>query len=323
MAMPAPASASRYKSTNVRTLIAGLIQRELVRTGFRIAPDWGADRAARLFLQPWRRPTSERSCYVSRETPFAAESLLGPDASPVAAWSFGPTAKGTPAVLLVHGWEDDHLSWAPLIDRLVARGYRVIAPDLPGHGRTPARLASIPVLAAGVAAVAREAEAIGAVSPTQPFRAVIAHSLGGTATLIAAAEMGLRAERFAILAAPNHPRLFAGAMMQMLGLNRTQTERVFHAIETLIGRSMDSLYLPPKLRSFTAPGLILHSRDDRTVPLQHSQENAAAWPRADFRILDDLGHRRLISDDGVHAMLMHFVESDAPADAFGGRIDAA
>ncbi|MEK9971131.1 MAG: alpha/beta fold hydrolase [Ferrovibrio sp.] len=317
--MPQTAKNRPNKGTNVRSLISGLIQRELVRAGFRIAPGWAADRAARMFLRPWRRPTSERSRYVSRETPFAAESPLGP----VAAWSFGPTAKGTPAILLVHGWEDDHLSWAPLIDKLVARGYRVIAPDLPGHGRTPARLTSIPVMAAGVAAVAREAEAIGAVSPAQPFRAVIAHSLGGTATLIAAAEMGLLAERFAIMAAPNHPRLFAGAMMKMMGLNRVQTERVFRAIETFVGRSMDSLYLPPKLRSFTVPGLILHSRDDRTVPLQHSQENAAAWPRADFRILDDLGHRRLITHEGVHAMLMHFIESDAPADAFGRRIDAA
>lgn len=313
------AQTNYIKSTNVRSILNGLVQRELVRTGFRFAPDWAADRAARLFLRPWRRPTSQRSGYVSRETPFAAESIFGP----LAAWSFGPTAPDTPAVLLVHGWEDDHLSWAALIDRLVARGYRVIAPDLPGHGRSPADITGIPILAAGVAAVAREAEKIGAVSATQPFKAVIAHSLGGTATLIAAAEMGLTADRFAILAAPNHPRLFAGAMMKMLGLSRIQAEKVFAAIERLIGRSMDSLYLPPKLRGFAQPGLILHSRDDRTVPLQHSQENAASWPRADFRILDGLGHRRLITDAGVHAMLLHFVESSAPADIYSLKTDAA
>ncbi|WP_185973680.1 alpha/beta hydrolase [Ferrovibrio terrae] len=307
------------KSTNVRSIINDLIQRELVRTGFRIAPRWAANHAARLFLRPWRRPTSERSGYISRETPFAAESAFGP----VAAWSFGPTTPGTPAVLLVHGWEDDHLSWAALIDKLVAHGYRVIAPDLPGHGRSPADITGIPILAAGIAAVAREAEKIGAVSATQPFKAVIAHSLGGTATLIAAAEMDLTTERFAILASPNHPRLFAGAMMQMLGLNVSQTQKVFAAIERLIGRSMDSLYLPPKLRAFAQPGLILHSRDDRTVPLQHSQENAASWPRADFRILDGLGHRRLISDAGVHAMLLHFVDSKAPADIYSLKTDAA
>ncbi len=317
--MTQTAKTSYIKSTNVRSIMAALLRREIIRIGFRLSPGWSAGYAARLFLRPWRRPGSDRSLYVSRETPFAAENELGP----VAAWSFGPTVSGTPTVLLVHGWEDDHVSWAGLIDQLVARGYRVIAPDLPGHGRSPAKLTSIPVMAAGVAAVAREAEKIGAVSTTQRFHAVIAHSLGGTATLIAAAEMGLRAERFAIMAAPNHPRLFAGAMMKMLGLNAAQTQKVFAAIERLIGRSMDSLYLPPKLRQFAVPGLILHSRDDRVVPLQHSQENAAAWPRADFRILDGLGHRRLISDAGVQAMLLHFIESKAPADIYSLKTDAA
>ncbi|MCW0236211.1 MAG: alpha/beta fold hydrolase [Ferrovibrio sp.] len=307
------------KSTNVRSIIELLLQRSLIRAGFRLAPGWAADRAAGLFLRPWRRPGPGRSRYVSRETPFAAESALGP----VAAWSFGPTARTAPAILLVHGWEDDHLSWAPLIDRLVQRGYRVLALDLPGHGRSPADITGIPILAAGVAAVGREAETIGAVSADRPFKAVIAHSLGGTATLIAATELGLRAERYAILAAPNHPRLFAGAMMQMLGLSRQQTATVFTAIERLIGRTMDSLYLPPKLRQLAVPGLILHSREDRTVPLQHSQENAAAWRRAEFRILDGLGHRRLMTDEAVHSMLLHFIDSTAPVDAYGPKSDAA
>lgn len=317
MTLPAPASRTN-KSTNVRSFIAFLLQRSLIRVGFRLAPGWAAERAARLFLRPWRQPGTGRPHYRSHETPFAAECVSGP----VAAWSLGPV-KDAPVVVLVHGWEDDHLSWGPLIDKLVTRGYRVLTLDLPGHGRSPADLTSIPILAAGVAAVGREAEAIGAVSPEQPFKAVIAHSLGGTATLIAATEMGLRAERFAILAAPNHPRLFAGAMMQMLGLTRQQTAAVFSVIERLVGRTMDSLYLPPKLRNLNLPGLILHSRDDRTVPLQHSQENAAAWPRAEFRILDGLGHRRLMTDEGVHGMLLHFIDSKAPADAYGFRSDAA
>lgn len=302
--------------TNVRSISGFLLQRSLIEAGFWMAPDWAADRAARLFLRPYRKPLPSRSRYVSRETCFAVETVHGP----VAAWSFGKAENPAgETVLLVHGWEDDHLSFAPLIDKLVQRGFRVLTLDLPGHGRSPARLSSIPVLAAAVAAVGREAEALG----VAPIKAVIAHSLGGTAALIAATELGLRAERFAILASPNHPRLFAGALMKMLGLNAKQTAQVFAAIERIVGRSMDSLYLPPKLRQLAVPGLILHSRDDKTVPLQHSQENAAAWPRAEFRALDGLGHRRLITDSDVQSMLLHFVEAKAPADAFGFKPAAA
>lgn len=310
----------RVKSTNIRSLIAGITIRGLFRAGFALAPAWTTNRAARLFLQPQRRPPPGRSRSVSRETALAIDGPAGP----MAAFLYGRQENPDgPVVLLVHGWEDDHLSWAPLIDRLVAAGYRVLAPDLPGHGRSPARLASIPVFAAGVATTAREAAALGLVSSDRPFHAVIAHSLGGTGTLLAAAEHGLAARRLAILAAPNHPRLFAAAMMAMLGLTPAQTTHVFAAIERLVGRSMESLHLPPKLRGLDIPGLILHSRDDRVVPLQHSRENAAAWPGATLRVLDGLGHRRLVSDPEVQAGLLHFIGSDAPADAFGPRTDAA
>jgi pimeloyl-ACP methyl ester carboxylesterase len=166
------------------------------------------------------------------------------------------------------------------------------------------------MLAAAIAALGREAEAL----QMTPFKAVIAHSLGGTAALLAATEQGLPAERFAILAAPNHSRLFAHTLMAMLGLDARQTAMSFAAIERLTGRSLDSLHLPPKLRQLSAPGLILHSRDDRVVPLQHSRENAATWPRAELRILDGLGHRRLLSDPQVHSMLLRFVGAAAPAD---------
>ncbi|GAA3851846.1 alpha/beta fold hydrolase [Streptomyces sedi] len=40
-------------------------------------------------------------------------------------------------VLLVHGWGGDRHEWAGVVDRLAVR-HRVLVPDLPGHGATPA-----------------------------------------------------------------------------------------------------------------------------------------------------------------------------------------
>jgi 3-oxoadipate enol-lactonase len=42
-----------------------------------------------------------------------------------------------PAVLLVHAGIADGRMWEPLGDRLVEAGYRVVAPDMRGFGRTP------------------------------------------------------------------------------------------------------------------------------------------------------------------------------------------
>src|SRR5712671_1540215 len=41
-----------------------------------------------------------------------------------------------PAVVLLHGYPFDRSMWSEQIDFLSARGYRVIAPDLPGFGKS-------------------------------------------------------------------------------------------------------------------------------------------------------------------------------------------
>lgn len=48
----------------------------------------------------------------------------------LAVWSWG---RG-PVLLLLHGPRGLAGDFAPLVDPLVAAGYRVVAPDLPGHG---------------------------------------------------------------------------------------------------------------------------------------------------------------------------------------------
>ncbi|MDX6500690.1 MAG: hypothetical protein QOG23_3950 [Blastocatellia bacterium] len=44
-----------------------------------------------------------------------------------------------PAVVLLHGYPFDNSMWSEQIDFLSAHGYRVIAPDLPGFGKTVAQ----------------------------------------------------------------------------------------------------------------------------------------------------------------------------------------
>jgi pimeloyl-ACP methyl ester carboxylesterase len=43
-----------------------------------------------------------------------------------------------PVILLLHGFPDTHAVWRKQIDVLAAAGYRVVAPDLRGYGRTEA-----------------------------------------------------------------------------------------------------------------------------------------------------------------------------------------
>jgi pimeloyl-ACP methyl ester carboxylesterase len=51
----------------------------------------------------------------------------------------GAARKDRPAVILVHGLGDEADSWRHIIPRLSAAGYRTLAPDLPGFGRSSVR----------------------------------------------------------------------------------------------------------------------------------------------------------------------------------------
>jgi pimeloyl-ACP methyl ester carboxylesterase len=51
----------------------------------------------------------------------------------------GPKADAAPArtVLLVHGWGVESSLMLPVAERLAARGYRALVPDMPGFGQSP------------------------------------------------------------------------------------------------------------------------------------------------------------------------------------------
>ncbi len=58
-------------------------------------------------------------------------------------------------IVLIHGFTNYGLSWAPQLSALVHAGYRVILPDLHGHGtsRPASRLCTVPDLATDIAAL--------------------------------------------------------------------------------------------------------------------------------------------------------------------------
>ena len=132
-----------------------------------------SDVAAEQFLQAMLAPPRRR------KVPRIAEPLRQVEMqeieSPqgrIAAWRLGEG----PALLLVHGFEDDNVLWTPLIDALIARDRAAIVFDLPGHGLSEGENGFAPDGAEAILAVAK---ALG------PINAVVGHSLGCWASALA------------------------------------------------------------------------------------------------------------------------------------------
>jgi len=86
---------------------------------------------------------------------------------------------GGKLAVLLHGMADDSTTWKRFGGTLTALGYRVLAPDLPGHGSSPAiRNSSAEEFVAAVLDVL----------PREPDLA-LGHSLGGMVLSLAAADL--------------------------------------------------------------------------------------------------------------------------------------
>jgi len=97
-----------------------------------------------------------------------------------------------PAVAFIHGGEQDHSAWALQSRYFAYHRYNVLAPDLPGHGRSPGpALASIAAMAGWV---------IGAMDGAGVKQAaIVGHSMGSLVALELAVRYPSRVAKIALL----------------------------------------------------------------------------------------------------------------------------
>lgn len=103
-----------------------------------------------------------------------------------------PLDPALPTIAFIHGGEQDHSAWALQSRYFAYHGRNVLAPDLPGHGRSPGpALATIPALAEWIAALLDSLKIKQA--------AVAGHSMGSLVALEFAASTPSRVSKLALL----------------------------------------------------------------------------------------------------------------------------
>lgn len=109
-------------------------------------------------------------------------------------------------VVLIHAFASQSSSWAEVAGALARRGFRVIAPDLRGHGRS--------AWADSYALEDFEQDLVGLLDALKLQRvSLVGHSLGGHLALRLAMRLPERIDRLVIEAAPVPPRDDADALL--------------------------------------------------------------------------------------------------------------
>lgn len=238
---------------------------------------------------------------VRRARPRVAEMLREADhsmvettAGEVAVWRLG----SGPAILLVHGWEDDNALWSPLIERLFFAGKSVVAMDLPAHGHSTGERCGLPQSSAAIRAVA---DAVG------PIEAIITHSYGGPSTGLAL-EQGLEVARVVMIAPPSSLPGQVDRLVERYGVAPDVAARFRELLPELLGQSVEWFDLERLAPAMKAQAMFVHSVDDEGCPYEISRRLSGLWPDAELVLTDGLGHRIVAQDAAIHDRILDFLD---------------
>lgn len=254
---------------------------------------WGARALAhRAILHGLRAPRLSHP-----QTPDGAG--LGPDAvqevriattggRQLFGWLVSPARPATSpaaAVLAMHGWGANASSMWPVVAPLHAAGFAVLLIDARCHGRSDDEdFTSLPRFAEDIATGLQWLRSRKDIAPDR--LALLGHSVGAGAALLHAAQ---QRDVCAVisLSAFAHPREM---MRRFLSANHVPYPvlgwYVMRHVQSVIGARFDDIAPLTTLARVTCPVLLVHGRNDTTVPVEDARRLQAAAPRSRLLLVD-------------------------------------
>ena len=220
---------------------------------------------------------------------------VGPPAARLSAWVLEPGASPRGTIVVLHGIRLDKRSMLPMGVALAEAGFRVVLPDLRGHGHSSGKHLSYGVT---------EAHDLSALLDQIPLAGPVGacgYSLGG-ATAIQLAARDPRIRSVAALA----------SFASLRGVTRDYLRRYAPALEPAVPDFWldDAIDTGARRAAFdaddaapseaagrlNAPLLVLHGSDDAQVPAHHAEAIARAAPSARVRLLPGQTHASVLAD---------------------------
>jgi pimeloyl-ACP methyl ester carboxylesterase len=210
---------------------------------------------------------------------------------------------GRPA-LIIHGWESAVSRLGPLVQALVAAGFKVVTFDMPAHGQSSGHDTDI----IEVTEIGLELE-----KRFGPFSVALAHSYGG-ACLVNLVRQGMKVERLVLFATPASYASMIDRFSAYLGL--------WSPIKAAFVRSINRRYAPHRLESdldtvrslaiAARPTLVVHDVADASIPYSDAVRLARAHAEVSLLPTEGLGHNKLMTDTDVIGQCIDFLTAEAP-----------
>ncbi len=226
-----------------------------------------------------------------------------------------------PPVVLIHGAGGSHLSWPSEVRRLP--GYRIYAPDLPGHGKSGGRgMQSIP---AYTQAMLDWLSACGLHSAI-----FVGHSMGSAIALTLALDhpeqvlgIGLVGASARLRVQPElldltcSPTTFQAAveMVMRLAFSRQASAQLVTLVSRRMLETRPSVFhgdflacnafdVMDRIANVQKPALVMCGAEDRLTPLRYAQFLSTNIPAASLQVIPEAGHMVMLEEPRVVASML-------------------
>ena len=213
--------------------------------------------------------------------------------------SFSSGAAGSQPAVLLHGVNDQSGTWFTVASALAKR-FRVILPDLPGHGESAPQHGPLPI--------SHIVDSLDRIVPDEPF-VLLGNSLGGWIAMLYTLRYPERVRQLVLESSGGLNRPIASAVVahdrdeaiailrNVHGPNYVAPEWV---IEALLARAHDSPmlrvtelaehYVDDRLREIHTPTHIIWGADDGVVPLSYARALQEGISGAKLHVIDGAAH---------------------------------
>jgi pimeloyl-ACP methyl ester carboxylesterase len=272
-------------STNVRVFqIRRRVVHAALNTLWKCAPGLSKQIVRQAFLAPSAyRVSAVEEKYLEDSSRF--EIPVGDKVIKGWKWGIGP------GVLLMHGWHGRGIQFHHFIEPLIQDGHSVITYDSPSHGESEGRTTSYFEMTETIRTLLHSEQGYN-------IHGVIAHSLGASAVIncMEKEKRGLRAVLIA-------PTLRLAEMVYGLfdhhGVPKPLYQNLMRELEDQYGYNMKRDNPYNLLEGIDSKILIVHDREDPTVPYVDSQAVSNRLENVSLHTTEGLGHKRILTDESV------------------------
>jgi len=218
-------------------------------------------------------------------------------------------------IICVHGWDGRGFNYLKFIPKFQAKGFRVLTPDFPRHGKTEGIESGCHVFGHSINALIRYVN-----GPVY----ILTHSLGNAAFCI---NYGISSEleksfvkRYVGIGIPDKFMDIVEIFENRIGLSSRCHPYFLEENNKNLGFDISKMVFGEILTNYKIPILLIHDKNDKELEFKKASQSAALLPYKNYKVngevkptyfkSEGLGHRRILRDDGIVDRVVEFLSED-------------